>query len=115
MYNDIFNQPIISLRPKRGIRTIVKLRRLTDVRWTYDASSHTWGSLCGYFYARRVHTGGYDYNGEPLPGSTVFIYVTNGQIGGTPIWDLRRKWPEIKAAGLKPRSPNDSIVIMPWW
>ena len=57
-------------------------------RWAYDRRTWLWHCNDGR-HAHRVHTGGYDINGEPMPGSAVMVYERDGQYVGR-LYDVRR-------------------------
>lgn len=81
----------------RRARTIDTLRKLfPNAPWVFIPSGHVWESEAQGLHAWRVHTGGYDYNGEPLPGSSVYVYGLTG--GGQPMWDLESYKPDRLAA-----------------
>ena len=57
--------------------SIVKeLRKRYGGNWEYRSGPGQWFCDDGRYVA-RVHTGGYDVNGEPLPGFGYFLFENN--------------------------------------
>lgn len=54
--------------------------------WKYDGWSQ-WRCDDGKRYVSRVHTGGYDVNGEPAPGHDLIMYDGTGK--ATYVWMAR--------------------------
>jgi hypothetical protein len=54
------------------MRVINRLRALGG-EWTYCQSGFRWKCNDGR-YAKHVHTGGVDINGEAMPGSQIYVY-----------------------------------------
>jgi hypothetical protein len=64
--------PLAHLKPKRTGSIVRRLRDELGGHWTYRGQG-VWTCADGRT-VRRVHTGGYDITGEPLPGSSLFLY-----------------------------------------
>ena len=59
-----------------GMKSKVKqLKEMLGGDWTYNPSSGYWDCDDGR-YVCRVHTGGFDVNGEAMPGFGYFLYET---------------------------------------
>lgn len=60
-------------------------------KWTYDGVS-SWWCDDGKRHVSRVHTGGFDVNGEAMPGSGYFMYGEGApkrisfSLGGLSLW-----------------------------
>ena len=55
-------------------RIVSQLSARAGGDWSYDASARRWYEHKGRMYARYVHTGGVDVNGEAAPGYALVVY-----------------------------------------
>lgn len=63
--------------------TVKYLARKFGGKWRYEGHG-AWECDDGNRYVWRVHTGGYDYSGNDMPGSSLCLYYRDGL--KTPEW-----------------------------